>query len=261
MNPLYLIPNRKELPELLELKKQYGANWEYNDFFLPSVLDDKKLQMEIIDTYAKVVDSFKNDTIHGAFLDVTLHSTDRLIREASELRVRQSLDIAKEMGVRGVVFHTNRLYNFREENYTRNWVNTNEAFFRKMLEEYPDTEIYLENMFDEASDNIAILAMRMADAKNFGICLDYAHARVYGEDVREWFKDLAPYIKHMHINDNDGKNDLHQAIGDGSINWPWFNNLMDAYEVNSSILVEVSGYEKQKKSMEFMSRNSILPFE
>lgn len=260
MRQVYLIPNRNELEQLVELRKQYKACWEYNDFFSPMVLNDKKVQREIIDTYAKVVPDFSKDTIHGAFLDVTLHSMDNLIREASELRVRQSLDIAKEMGVRGVVFHTGRLYNFREENYTKNWLNVNEKFFRTILEEYPDTEIYMENMFDEASDIMAQLAERMKDADRFGICLDYAHARVYGENDIQWFNDLAPFVKHMHINDNDGMNDLHQPVGDGTINWEWFNQLMDQHNIQASVLVEVSGYEKQKKSLEFMTRNHVIPF-
>lgn len=260
MRQLYLVPNRTELKQLAELRRAYGAHWEYNDFFLPSVLDDRKAQLEIIDTYAREIGDFAGDTIHGAFLDVTLHSTDRLIREASELRVRQSMDIAKEMGTRGVVFHTGRLYNFRDETYLNNWLNTNESFFRKLLEEYPDTEIYMENMFDESSDMMAKLGERMKDADRFGICLDYAHAKVYGTDEKTWFRQLAPYVKHMHINDNDGKNDLHQAVGDGSFQWLWFNQLIEEFDIHSSILVEVSGYEKQKRSLEYMERNHIIPF-
>ena len=261
MRQLYLVPNRSELKQLAELRRTYGAKWEYNDFFLPSVLDDRKAQLEIINTYAKEIGDFAGDTIHGAFLDVTLHSTDRLIREVSELRVRQSMDIAKEMGVRGVVFHTGRLYNFRDETYLNNWLNTNESFFRRMLEEYPDTEIYMENMFDESSDMMARLGERMKDADRFGLCLDYAHARVYGTEEATWFCELAPYVKHMHINDNDGRNDLHQAVGAGICGWQQFNQLMEEYEIHSSILVEVSGYEKQKCSLEFMEKNHVIPFD
>ena len=117
MKGIYLIPDRENMEESLELAKTYHANYEYNDFFLPFILDDKEKQREIIDFYAKVRSDFSKDTMHGAFLDVTIHSNDKRIREVSELRIRQSLDIAKEMGLRGAVFHTNRIAGFRESNY------------------------------------------------------------------------------------------------------------------------------------------------
>lgn len=67
----------------------------------------------------------------------------------------------------------------------------------------------MENMFDEAPDILAGLAERMKDIENFGICLDYAHAMLSKCPGDEWVRTLAPYIRHMHINDNDLENDLH----------------------------------------------------
>ena len=117
--------------------------------------------MELIDFYAKVRNDFSNDTMHGAFLDVTVHSTDRKIREVSELRVRQSLDIAKETGLRGAVFHTNRINDFRQADYLKNWEEANYRFFATVCEEYPKQQIFMENMFDEAPDVLIGLAERM----------------------------------------------------------------------------------------------------
>ena len=111
---MHLIPDRANLEESIKFIEEQNCTCEYNDFFLANILDDQKKQMEIIESYAKVRSDFSKDTMHGAFLDVTVHSSDAKIREVSQLRVRQSMDIAKEMGLRGVVFHTNRLYGFRD---------------------------------------------------------------------------------------------------------------------------------------------------
>ena len=51
---------------------------------------------------------------------------------------------------------------------------------------------------------------------------------------------------------NDLKNDLHQAIGTGKIDWKRFHQEMDRYQIDSTVLIEVSGIEKQKKSLEYI---------
>ena len=103
MRETYLIPEINYLDESVALRKEYDTYWEYNDFFLPQVLDDVKLQAKLIEQYAKAAGDFARDTLHGAFLDVTPHSNDRLIRDAALVRATQSMDIAAEMGVRGVI--------------------------------------------------------------------------------------------------------------------------------------------------------------
>lgn len=69
---------------------------------MPDILDDQQKQEEIIEYYAKYRTDFSQDTMHGAFLDVNIHSMDSRIREVSVQRVRQSMDIAERMGLRGV---------------------------------------------------------------------------------------------------------------------------------------------------------------
>lgn len=259
MNKIYLIPNRSEIETISQLAKEYDCAYEYNDFYEPEVLDDPKKQEEIIEYYAEYRSDFSKDTMHGAFLDITVHSADPLIREVSSLRIRQSMEIAKRMGLRGVVFHTARLAGFRVDYYLENWIRVNHEFFSRLAEDYPNQEIYMENMFDEAPDVMAKLAERMRDVKNFRICLDYAHATLSGCPQKEWVETLAPYIGHMHINDNDLINDLHRPVGTGKIDWKHFDMLMQEQKFDTSILVEIKGYEGQKRSLEYMKEHRIFP--
>lgn len=176
------------------------------------------------------------------------------------LRLRQSMEIASRMGLRGVVFHTGRLGRFRAENYLRLWHEANLRFFSELAEAYPRQQIYMENMFDEAPDVMADLAEAMKGVENFGICLDYAHAALTDCPQQEWVRALAPYIRHMHINDNNWKNDLHQPVGQGKIDWNEYSRLMEEYGIETSVLVEVSGCEGQRMSLEYMEQHKIYPF-
>ncbi len=259
MSKLYLVPDRKDMERMCSLAAAYGCAFEYNDFFIPKILDDAQEQERIIADYRKHRESFAGDTMHGAFLDVTIHSDDPLIRNISTLRVRQSMEIAQSMGLRGVVFHTGRLAGFRSPEYLRNWRDRNMAFFAEIADQYPAQQIYMENMFDEAPDILAGLAEKMRDVKNFGVCLDYAHAMLSKCPGREWIETLAPYIRHIHINDNDLQNDLHLAVGAGKLDWQEFDRLIRQYRVEAPVLVEVKGVEAQEESLQYMKRYGIYP--
>lgn len=260
MGQLYMIPDRNRMEESLELAKDYHAAFEYNDFFPPVVLDDKKKIQELIAYYCRQPHDRTKDTMHGAFLDVTIHSEDALIRQASEHRIRQSMDIAQEMELRGVVFHTGRLHGFRDQAYLENWLKVNEEFFREILQKYPKQHIFMENMFDEAPDILAQLAKRFCDEPRFSVCLDYAHAAITNIREEEWVKTLAPYIRHMHINDNDKINDLHQEIGTGRIDWCAFDSEMRRFGVDSGVLIEMKDLGRQRCSMEYLKKNNLYPF-
>lgn len=262
MSKLYLVPDRKDMERMCALAAEYGCAFEYNDFFMPKVMDDPQKQAEILEDYGVYKRKFENDTMHGAFLDVTIHSDDPLIRDASMLRVRQSMEMAKDMGLKGVVFHTGRLAGFRAEGYLKNWRDRNEAFFAELADKYPGQQIYMENMFDEAPDILAGLAERMQDVENFGVCLDYAHAMIFSKcSGREWMETLAPYVRHIHINDNDLQNDLHLAVGAGKLDWQEFDELVRQCRIEAPVLVEVKGYEAQEESLRYMKSHGIYPME
>lgn len=261
MSRAYIIPDRAEIQRSVQLAEEYGCAFEYNDFFAPQILENPGKQEEIIEFYAKYRSDFSKDTMHGAFLDVTIHSSDPLIRDASILRVRQSMEIAKRMGLRGVVFHTGRLAGFRSESYLKNWHKTNLRFFSELAEAYPEQHIYMENMFDEAPDVLAELAEEMKGIENFGVCLDYAHAALTNCLEREWIQALAPYILHMHINDNNLKDDLHQPVGEGQIDWQAYDKLIREYQIKATALVEVRGCCGQEKSLQYMKLHGMYPFD
>lgn len=263
MHELYIIPDRSRIEESMQLAEEYGTYFEYNDFFMPGILDDEAKIRELVAFYSKLKRDRSKDTLHGAFLDVTIHSEDERIREVSELRVRQSVEIAVQLGIRGVIFHTNSIPNFRTSTYRNHWLKSNESFWRKILKEYEDIEILLENMFDEESELLYHLAEKMQDEKRFGVCLDYAHVVAFGknEDITGWMKKLLPYTHHMHINDNDLKVDLHQALGEGMIDWSLFDSFLKEDGIDCSVLVEMREIEKQRASLEFMRKNGIYPFD
>ncbi len=260
MNDLYLIPDIQNLERSVKLSKQYGAYFEYNDFFLPQVLDDKEEVEKRIKIYKALDRDRSKDTLHGVFLDITIHSMDDKIRSVSEERIRQVLCIAEELEIRGVVFHANLIPGYYSEIYLQGWLDASVSFWKKMLIEYPSLEIYIENMFEDRVEDIKKLAEAMENEPRFGICLDYAHLMLYGKDKKDWVKELAPYIRHCHINDNDLYDDRHWEVGKGELDWSLFDKKMKENHIETSVLIEVRDLDIWKNSAEFLKNTGIYPY-
>lgn len=249
MKRILIIPKLNELSESLTLAEEYGAGFEYNDFFMPDVLDNAALCEEIAEKYlaAKLPEYC---TLHGAFFDVIPFSLDKKIREVSDLRIEQSIAAAKRIGARAVVFHTNYNPFLNTPDYIESWTDQNEKYWSGIFEKHPDINIYFENMFDTSPDILAELAQRLCRFDNFGICFDYAHAAITNVPHEVWAKALGKYVKHMHINDNDLKSDLHLAVGDGKIDFVEFYELYEKYLNGASVLIETSSTDNQRRSLE-----------
>ncbi|MDO4543581.1 MAG: TIM barrel protein [Clostridia bacterium] len=261
MERLYIIPARDRIEESLSLEMEYGAAFEYNDFCQPTLVDDPVWLENTLAFYEGLKRNRQNDMLHGAFLDITIHSDDPCILRVSAMRVRQSMDIALRLGVRGVVFHTNFIANFRNEGYRQGWLQKNAAFWSELLREYPSLDIYIENMFDAEPELLVLLAERMKHEERFGVCFDYAHAAISPTPLQVWVEALAPFVKHVHINDNDRISDLHEQVGSGCIDWAEFNLLMRKHKIGASVLIESPNPESQRKSLEYLKARALFPFE
>lgn len=255
---LEIIPSLGEIDEYMRLAEQYGLAFEYNDFFAPELLDDSAALKERIRIYKSLNRSRERDTLHGAFYDVLPFSWDSGIRKHSVYRMRQSVEIAEELGCRGVIFHTNFSPDFlNNKKYRNNWLECTQETVIKLLSD-SGCDIYLENMFDQSPNELAELAASLQGESKFGICLDIAHMRLATDQPREWFRALAPYIKHFHLNDTHLVYDEHLALGQGSIDWSEIEALLEEYGLkDKSRLIEVSGLDKIQESLKYCQRVGI----
>lgn len=252
MNNFLVVSLEKTLEEHVKLARDYNVALEINDFYDPDVLDNPGRIEEIINRY-KHIGIPAGSTMHGAFFDVILHSRDSFVRNNSRLRMKQSLDIAVKLGVNAVVFHTNYNPEIIGEDYECCVIERNAEYLKELLEAYPSINIYLENMFDDSPRILLEISKRLSNYKNYAICFDYGHALIYGDDICYWVKEIAPFVRHLHINDNDLKKDLHKAIGTGAVNWNQFASFYHQFFLDCSVLVENYDYRDQKISLDFLN--------
>lgn len=244
-----IIPDYNNLEQSVELAKEYNAGFEYNDFFNPLVYSDEEEVKRRIHIYKQPDRDRSRDTLHGVFIDMAAASKDSYIRKYSRERMEQSLAIATELGVKGVVFHSGLIGELQLSSYIKDWADEQEVFIRKVLEKYPATEIYMENTFEKSPVALLQLKERLIDENRFRLCLDYGHACLSPTPIKEWIVKMAPFIGHMHVNDNDMHVDLHLVPGEGMIDFTECKRLLEENQINASILLEITGVEKQKRAL------------
>lgn len=257
MKKFLIIPNREHLTECLQLASQYNLGFEYNDFFVPEMLDDEKRTEEVIGEYKQQLLP-EYTTLHGAFLDVIPFSMDSRIKQIADLRIEQSIQTAKKIGAKAVIFHTNYNPFLNSKEYIKGWLENNVQYWKEVLERHSDLNIYLENMFDTTPDLMEALSEPLSVYSNYGVCLDYAHASLSKVQPELWAKQLGMYIKHVHINDNDLVSDLHLAWGDGQINRNSFYECYETYMKQATILIETTPTENKIRSLERLKKEGFL---
>lgn len=254
MKQLLMIPNLKELDAAAELAAQYSLGFEFNDFFLPAVLDDQQKQQRIKEAYAQIsLPPFR--TVHGAFFDVIPFSPDPKIREIADLRIEQSIQAALSVGAKAVVFHTNYNPQLNTPSYLEGWIRDNITYWSSVLQAHPELSIYLENMFETTPDLLEELSEALCQYPNYGVCLDYAHASLSPTPPAVWAERLGRFVKHIHLNDNDLNSDLHLAWGDGVIDRSEFYRCYQQWLSGASILIEVSSSEKVRRSLAVLEKD------
>ncbi|MDD6492585.1 MAG: TIM barrel protein [Firmicutes bacterium] len=249
-----IIPEFGQLDRTMELAEQYQAGFEYNDFFSPKIYEDESEIKRRCNVYKQLDRDRSRDTLHGVFLDMAVTSTDTVIRNHSRRMVLQSMEVAENLGVKGVVFHSGLIAELQIASYLDAWLNESEIFWHTMAERYPETDIYLENTFERTPDMLIKLKKRLADVKNFKLCLDYGHACLTPTPIEGWVEEMKDFTGHIHLNDNDLKADLHQVPGEGKIDFEKCRMLLQQCLPQASILLELNGIDKQRKALEYMSR-------
>ena len=112
-------------------------------------------------------------------------------------------------------------------------------------------------MFDESPELLGRVADNLETVPNFGVCLDLAHAFLSDVTIPDWIQRLSKHVRHIHINDNNGREDLHWPVGSGSIDWSVLKNA-ELFRNNPSMLIEVSGHERLRSSLRYLKDSGYI---
>ena len=251
---LGIIPDIDRLDDSLKLSWEYNTFFEYNDSFYPAIYQSEGETRRRINIYKSLDRDMSRDTMHGVFFDIAMTSTDEIIRNRSRVLMNNSMEIAANLGVKGVVFHTGINPGLWNRSYLDGWLDTAATWLDKLAKEYSHIEIDIENTFDKEPGVLTSLIDLLSHRKNVKLCLDYGHALLTDTEDDEWVRQMAPYVGHVHLNDHDMKEDLHLAPGKGLVDFERFEDLMEEYEVDAQVLLELNGAQEQLEALKYMTK-------
>ena len=138
-------------------------------------------------------------------------------------------EIASLLDVTHIVVHGGDIIaengtKFAGVSYRKAFVNTvrNLKLLAALARDY-SVVLCLENLCDDrvGSLPVELLALLHAADADISVTFDTGHAFIiaerYGISLSDFFDVLHPFIKHVHLHDNDGISDLHLPPGEGKI--------------------------------------------
>src|SRR5690625_106772 len=148
-----IIKTIKSIEEFdLELFNELNIGLEIQDFTEPN-LQEAQIR-EIVSAYRKVLKNFKGiKSLHGPFLDLKPASPDLQIRRVSYERYLKTLNIADELEIDYIIFHS-QINPYLNEPYLSNLNNrqSRDFWFQILRETNFQGIILIENVFEEALD-------------------------------------------------------------------------------------------------------------
>ena len=125
------------------------------------------------------------------------------------------------------------------------------------MKEDPDVEIVLENVLETQPDMILDI-LEGVDDPRLRMCFDVGHINAYSYiPIMDWLEACAPWIGHIHINNNDGREDLHQGLQNGNIPMKELLQRIESLCPDASITLEMT---ETKSSLEWLKKERIWRF-
>ncbi len=212
----------------------------------------------IIDMKKDIIDSYSlNFILHTPISDINIASPNKTIRISSINEIKSSLDIASDIDAEKVVLHPGNVpflarpykdkvasYNFGSLKECADYAD--DLGLTLCLENMPKGEGLLCTDIKELQD--------LVDKLGIMTTLDVGHAHTMGFRVEEM--TTMDRLGHIHISDNDGLKDSHDALGNGSIDFNSFFETLKGY--NGVLTIEVKGEKELSESLRFLRKFDLL---
>lgn len=194
------------------LARQWHVGYEITAFSYAPMLDAPETAERVRRDMAGV----ERFWLHAPFAELSPCAIDPLVRQVVEKRLLQAAETASSLGVTRMVCHGG----FIPHVYFPEWyVEQSVLFWRALLDKLPKgMTLALENVMESSPETLVQIAAGVDDPR-LSLCLDVGHANtcVSTTPPLEWIAPMSPWLRHVHLHNNEGDTDLHQPLGEGSI--------------------------------------------
>jgi sugar phosphate isomerase/epimerase len=244
----------RNIEDCIRLALDYQLGIELMAFAFPNVLDGD--WQATIARYKRLLRPVVGArSMHGPFMDMAPGSPDRRINALCYERYQHAIRIASELEIPIVIFHANFIAAIHNIEYRVGWHQRNLDFWSPVADyahRYGVT-VAVENMWEFDPDIIGDL-LKEINHPNLRACLDVGHAHLFGEEVpfEHWLTSLGDLIVHTHMNNNDGKIDIHMGFDHGVLDYNQLLPEIRALPNSPTMTLEMDEVDFMKNSLPFM---------
>lgn len=241
---------------LKDLDKDLGfldSQGLFPEIYLPAELLDS-LTEEKVSSMIRWREEGKGLTFHAPFADLAPGGFDPRVLEITRLRFSQVMELAERVGPLQIVFHPGFdefRFAFREEL----WLENSLKVWGELLEEAAkvDTRVCLENVFDTRPDHLIRLREKLGE--ELGFCFDIGHFLLFSKvSLEEWIDGFSNGLIELHLHDNDGKQDLHQPVGEGAFDFKALCREIEASGLEPVVVLEHHTWKETERSLKNFQR-------
>ena len=233
-----------------EIAREYGFGLEIAEYCTAWNMDEEFPQTDA--AVRQKLTGIENRILHAPFNELFPCAIDKKARALASDRYRQTIALAKNYGAKKVVIHGG----YNPWIYYPVWyVEQSILFWEEFLKDDPGVEIVLENVL-ETDPQWLLDIVKGVDNENLKMCLDIGHVNAYSPiDLMDWLETCAPCISHFHIHNNDGTQDRHNPLNDGTMDIKAFLYRAETLCPNATYTLELM---EDTPSVRWMKENELL---
>ena len=246
-------------PDIVRKFKARKLGIEVSYFAYPAHLQADTFQAKLT-TYQEMLAGYPYlVTMHGAFYGLNPVASDPMLVDVARFRIRESLQIAEQLGLRQVVFHSNYTYAFRNK---QEWIDRQTKFWAEIqpLLESKNMIALLENT-QEPHPSYILGILENLNSPHFKTCLDTGHSRCFTNTrlpILEWAQTYGDYLGYIHLHNNYGSRDQHLAFNEGIIDFTGFLEYLQAMKTPPELIIEVKSVDAYEKSYQLLLEKGLI---
>lgn len=196
-------------------------------------------------------------SFHGPFWDLNPGSVDPGIREVSRSRLDSLFLLVERVAPEQVVLHTGfdpRHHHGHRREWLENSLSTLGPFARRA--ESLGCTLVLENVFEQDPElHLELLAGIKSPV--MGFCLDLGHQHAFSETTLDkWLDATWPYLKEVHLHDNDSSFDSHLPVGNGTVDFDRLFGFLIEKKISPLLTVEPHTVEHLYETLAGLARTA-----
>jgi len=211
--------------------------------FVDLFLEEDKASPEKIDILRtkKSLQKYRLDTTGHTAWYLPIGSPIKSLRDAAVSEVIRYFEVFSKLEVKNVTVHANwppGMFSVEEG------IKWQLESLKNLTKEARSCSINLMyEPIDTLRDTTENLAKILEKIPDLYLTLDLGHANLFGKSVEKFIRNFHKKLKHVHLSDNKGSEDLHLPMGTGNIDWKKILKILKKY-YQGTITLEVFSKDK-----------------